>query len=164
MFNLLKTHSILFPPPKNVWHCVPSPLLPPVDPLFCFSQMYLIPLHPSLECSETCHYLTFFFSLWSPIFLLLPFCFLRQSLSSDPPTFTSGLLWQPSCLPCNRFRSLSLSSYQDQCSGPRSIVYYKETIASFSDVILTRGDRNGRCRGHCCGYLSWLMELALSLV
>lgn len=109
MFNLLKTHSILFPPPKNVWHCVPSPLLPPVDPLFCFSQMYLIPLHPSLECSETCHYLTFFFSLWSPIFLLLPFCFLRQSLSSDPPTFTSGLLWQPSCLPCNHFRSLSLS-------------------------------------------------------
>lgn len=109
MFNLLKTHSVLFPPQKmfdTVFHL-------PCYHLWThfFASLKCIWFLSILRLSvlKPVTILLFFFSLWSPIFLLLPFCFLRQSLSSDPPTFTSGLLWQPSCLPCNRFRSLSLS-------------------------------------------------------
>ncbi|KAL6049375.1 hypothetical protein STEG23_031992, partial [Scotinomys teguina] len=46
-------------------------------------------------------------------------------------------------------RSLSLSLLtQDRGSGPCSMVPHE--IASFSDAILTRGDRNDRHHDHCC--------------
>jgi hypothetical protein len=131
---------------------------------------FLLPLLWNL--SVTC----WFFSL-KPYIFPLSFCFLRQFLGSDPPPLPSGLLWQPSCLPCNLSRPLSLRLLtQDQCSGHWSIAYWKRdncfleetylvlkiTLKHFSNVILTRGDTNVKHHGHRCGYSLWLMQSALS--